>query len=160
VVVEARPSDLYLTESTIMIFIGSIAAIGLLCWLLFAFAIFALPLFAGVTTGMWAYGTGAGWLGALVGGALAAGLTFGIGQFLFVFVRPLWARILIALAFVAPAAMAGFHATHGIVKHIMPSEGWQVAFSVTGAVAVGVTALMRLAAMATPGSTGRGLARG
>ncbi len=146
-----------------MIFIGiliSIAAIGFLCWLLFTLAIFALPLFAGVTTGMWAYGTGVGWLGALVVGALAAGLTFGIGQFLFVYVRPLWARILIALAFVAPAAMAGFHATHGIVKHTMPSEGWQVAFSVIGAVAVGVTALMRLAAMATPVSTGGSLARG
>ena len=120
----------------------------------------ALPLFAGFTTGMWAYESGAGWLGALVVGALAAGLTFGIGQLLLVYVRPLWARILIALAFVAPAAMAGFHATHGIVKHTMPSEGWQVAFSVIGAVAVGVTALMRLAAIATPVSTGRGLARG
>ena len=146
-----------------MIFIGtllSIAAIGFLCWLLFTLAIFALPLFAGVTTGMWAYGTGADWLGALVVGALAAALTFGIGQLLFVYVRPLWARMIIALAFVTPAAMAGFHATHGIVKHTMPSEGWQVAFSIIGAVAVGVTALMRLAAMATPVSTGRGLARG
>ena len=63
-------------------------------------------------------------------------------------------------AFVAPAAITGFHATHGIVKHTMPSAGWQVAFSIIGAVAVGVTALMRLAAMATPVSTGRGLARG
>ena len=146
-----------------MILIGilvSIAAIGILCWLLFTLAIFALPLFAGVTTGMWAYGTGVGWLGALVVGALAAGLTFGIGQVLFVYVRPLWARILIALAFVAPAAMAGFHATHGIVKHTMPSEDWQVAFSVIGAVAIGVTALMRLAAMATFVSTGGSLARG
>ena len=146
-----------------MIFIGillSIAAIGFLCWLLFTLAIFALPLFTGVTTGMWAYGTGAGWLGALVVGALAAGLTFGTGQVLFVYVRPLWVRMIIALAFVIPAAMAGFHATHGIVRHTMPSEGWQVAFSVIGAVAVGVTALMRLAAMATPVSTERSLARG
>ena len=146
-----------------MIFIGillSIAAIGFLCWLLFTLAVFALPFFAGVTTGLWAYDTGAGWLGALVVGALAAGLTFGIGQFLLVYVRPLWARILIAVAFVAPAAIAGYHATHGIVKHTMPSEGWQVAFSVVGAVAVGVTALMRLATMAPPDSTGQGLARG
>lgn len=145
-----------------MIFIGillSIAAIGVICWLLFTLAVFALPLFAGVTAGLWAYDTGAGWLGALVVGALAAGLTFGIGQFLLVSVRPLWARILIALAFVAPAAIAGYHATHGIVKHTMPSEGWQVAFSIIGAVAVGVTALMRLSAMAPPGSTGHGLVR-
>lgn len=146
-----------------MIFIGilfSIATIGFFCWLLFTLAVFALPFFAGVTAGMWAFDTGAGWLGAILVGALAAGLTFGIGQFLLVVVRPLWARIAIALAFVAPAAIAGYHATHGIVKHTMPSEGWQLVFSVVGAVAVGVTALMRMAAMATPGSTGQGLARG
>lgn len=146
-----------------MIFIGilfSIAAIGFFCWLLFTLAVFALPFFAGVTAGMWAYNTGAGWLGAILVGALAAGLTFGIGQLLLAFVRPLWARITIALAFIAPAAIAGYHATHGIVKHAMPSEGWQLAFSVIGAIAVGVTALMRLAVMATPGPAGRGLAEG
>jgi len=108
-----------------MIFIGillSIAAIGFLCWLLFTLAVFALPFFAGVTAGTWAYGTGAGWLGAIVVGFVAAGLTFGIGQFLLATVRPTWARLLITAAFVAPAVVAGFHATHGIVKHTMPSE--------------------------------------
>jgi hypothetical protein len=146
-----------------MIFIGilvSVAAIGFLCWLLFTLAVFALPFFVAVTAGTWAYDTGAGWLGAIVIGALAGALTFAIGQFLLVSIRPLWARIAIALAFAAPATISGYHATHGIVKHTMPSEGWQVAFSVIGAVAIGATALMRLAAMATPGSTGPYLARG
>jgi hypothetical protein len=146
-----------------MIFIGilvSVAAIGFLCWVLFTLAVFALPFFVGVSAGMWAYDTGAGWLGAIAVGAVAGALTFGIGQFLLVSVRPLWARIVIALAFVTPATIAGYHATHGIVKHTMPSEGWQVAFSVLGAFAIGVTALMRLTAIATPGSTGQNLARG
>lgn len=146
-----------------MIFIGivlSIAAIGVYCWLLFTLAVFALPFFAGVTAGIWAHDTGAGWLGAIVVGAVAAALTFGIGQFLLLFVRPLWARIAIALAFVAPAAIAGYHATHGIVKHTMPSEGWQVAFSIIGAVAIGATALIRLVAMGPPDLTGQNLARG
>ena len=146
-----------------MIILGivlSFAAIGILCWLLFTLAVFALPFFAGVTAGTWAYDTGAGWLGAILIGMLGAGLTLGVGQLLLGIVRPLWARLLIALAFVAPAAIAGFHATHGIVKHTMPSEGWQLIFSVVGAIAVGVTALMRMVAMATPGSTGQGLARG
>lgn len=146
-----------------MIFIGivlSIAAIGVYCWLLFTLAVFALPFFAGVTAGIWAHDTGAGWLGAIVVGAVAAALTFGIGQFLLLFVRPPWARIAIALAFVAPAAIAGYHATHGIVKHTMPSEGWQVTFSTIGAVAIGATALIRLVAMAPPDPTGQNLARG
>lgn len=137
-----------------MIFIGillSIAAIGFLCGLLFTLAVFALPFFAGVTAGTWAYGTGAGWLGAIVVGLVAAGLTFGIGQFLLATVRPTWARLLIAAAFVAPAVVAGFHATHGIVKHTMPSETWQTVFSVIGAIAVGIVAFVRITGMATSG---------
>ena len=116
-----------------MIFIGillSIGAIGFLCWLLFTLAVFALPFLAGLTAGTWAYGTGAGWFGAIIVGSVAAGLTFGIGQLLLATVRPTWARLLIAAAFVAPAVVAGFHATHGIVKHTLPSETWQVVFSV------------------------------
>lgn len=134
-----------------MIFIGillSFAAIGFLCWLLFTLAVYALPFFAGVSLGMWAYGTGAGWLGAIIIGFVGAGLTFGLGQFLLATVRPTWARLLIAVAFVAPAVIAGFHATHGIVKHTMPSDTWQLVFSVIGALAVGVTAFARVTGMA------------
>lgn len=145
-----------------MIFLGillSIVVIGFFCWLLFTLAVFALPFFAGVTVGAWAYHTGAGWLGAIVIGVVGAGLTLGIGQILLMVVRPLWARLLIALVFVAPAVIAGYHATHGIVKHTMPSETWQVVFSVIGAVAVGVTAFLRVAGMAAAGSSGQNLAR-
>ncbi|ABS66017.1 conserved hypothetical protein [Xanthobacter versatilis] len=146
-----------------MIFIGilaSIAAIGVLCWLLFTLAVFTLPLFAGVAAGMWAYESGAGWPGGFIVGAVAAALTYGVGQLLLAFVRPLWLRIGIALALVAPAALAGYHATHGIVKHTMPSETWQIAFSVIGATAVGVTALLKMTTMATPGSPGGSVAHG
>lgn len=140
-----------------MIFLGillSIAAIGFFCWLLFTLAVFALPFFAGITAGAWAHDTGAGWLGAILVGVVAAGLTLGIGQVLLGIVRPLWARMLIAFAFVAPAAIAGYHATHGIVKHTMPSETWQLVFSVIGAIAVGITAFARVTAMAATGPTG------
>ena len=56
-----------------MIFIGillSMATIAFFCWLLFTLAVFALPLFAGITAGTWAYGTGAGWPGAILVGLL------------------------------------------------------------------------------------------
>ena len=145
-----------------MIIIGillSFAAIGLFCWLLFTLAVFALPFFAGVSAGLWAYHTGAGWLGAIIVGLVGAALTLSIGQFLLIVVQPLWARMLIAFAFVAPAALAGYHATHGIVKHTMPSETWQIVFSIIGAVAVGATAFMRVAGMAATVPPGQGLAR-
>lgn len=130
-----------------MIFIGillSMATIAFLCWLLFTLAVFALPLFAGITAGTWAYGTGAGWLGVLVVGLAAAGLTYALGQFLFAIVRPIWARLIIAAVFVVPAVAAGFHATHGIVKHTMPSQPWLMVFSIIGAAAVGIVAFVRI----------------
>lgn len=130
----------------------SIAAIGTMCWLLFNLAVFALPFFIGLNAGTWAYGTGAGWLGGIVVGLLAAGLTLAVGQGLLMLIRPIWARLLIALAFVAPAGMAGFYASLGIVKHIMPSETWQLIFSVVGAVAMGVTAFLRIARVAETGA--------
>ena len=149
-VVEAQPFN-PLHGDTTMIVLGilvSIAAIGTMCWLLFNLAVFALPFFLGLTAGTWAYGTGAGWLGAILVGLLAAGLTLAVGQGLLMLVRPIWARMLIALAFIAPASVAGFYATLGIVKHMMPSETWQLIFSVIGAAAVGVTAFLRVAGMA------------
>lgn len=139
--------------------IASIAAIGVLCCLLFYFAVYALPLFAGVTAGAWAYGAGAGWAGGIAVGFVAALVTLGVGQLLLAFVKPLWLRLVIAAAFVAPAAIAGYHATHGIVKHAMPSETWQIVFLVIGAIAVGVTAFVRVTTMAGPGPSGQGMAR-
>jgi hypothetical protein len=137
-----------------MIFLGillGLAAIVLFCWLLFTLAVFALPFFAAVSAGTWAYQTGAGWLGAIVVGLIAGGITLGIGQVLLVIVRPMWARLTIALAFVAPAVFAGYHATHGIAKLAMPSETWQIIFSIIGAVAIGVTTLMQVAGTAPRG---------
>ena len=139
--------------------IVSIAAIGTMCWLLFNLAVFALPFFIGLNAGIWAYGTGADWLGGILIGLIAAGLTVAVGQGLLMLVRPLWARLLIALTFVAPAGVAGFYATLGIVKHMMPSETWQIIFSVVGAVAVGVTAFLRVAGMAATGPADGNLAR-
>ncbi|WP_349367267.1 MAG: hypothetical protein ABL311_11185 [Nitratireductor rhodophyticola] len=138
--------------------LGSFAVIGLLCWLLFTLAVFALPFFVGMNVGLWFHQTGAGVLGAFLIGALAAGATFGVGQFLLAVLRPTWLRLLVVLAFVAPAALAGFYATYGIVSHIMPSETWQLVFAVIGAVAVGITAFVRVTAMATPGTSGQGVA--
>ena len=91
-------------------------------------------------------------------GVAAAGIALGVGQLLLAILRPVWLKILVALAFVAPAAIAGFHATHGIVKHTMPSEAWQLVFSVVGAIAVAVTAFIRVTSLTPPGSTSRGIA--
>ena len=139
----------------IIAILGSIAAIGAICWLLFTLATYALPALGGVAAGMWAYQTGAGLPGSVLVGLVGAALVFGIGQYLILFARPMWLKLATALAFVAPAAIAGFHATHGIIKHLMPSETWQTVFSVIGAVAIGITAFVRVTSMAPPGPAGQ-----
>lgn len=139
----------------IIAILGSVTAIAVLCSLLFTLAIYALPALGGVAAGMWAYQTGAGLPGSVLIGLVGAGLVFGLAQFLILFARPMWVKLAVALAFVAPAAIAGFHATHGIVKHLMPSETWQTVFSVIGAVAVGITAFVRVTSMAPPGPVGQ-----
>ena len=97
---KARPSDLYLTEYTAMIIFGPllvIVGIGFICWLLFTLAVFALPFFAGLTIGIWAFHTGAGVLGGIAVGLVAGGVTFGLGQLALAFVPWAWARLLIIL---------------------------------------------------------------
>ena len=71
----------------------------------------------------------------------------------------MWAKLAIAMVFVAPAIVAGYHATHGIAKHMMPSETWQIVLSAIGAIAVGVTAFLRVAGMAAADQSGRGMVR-
>jgi hypothetical protein len=100
VVVDGAPVRPILTEAAAMIvfaILGSLAAIGVLCWLLFTLAVFALPAFIGVSAGIWAHETGAGLVGAIVIGAAAAGMAIGVGQLLFAILRPAWLKMLVAL---------------------------------------------------------------
>ncbi|RUV29958.1 MULTISPECIES: hypothetical protein [unclassified Mesorhizobium] len=142
----------------ILAILASLAAIIALCWLLFTLAVFALPLFAGVTAGVWAYGSGAGILGGAIVGAFAAAATFAVFQLLLVFARPAWLKLLVLLVFVAPAVVAGYHATLGVVKLTIPSDTWQVIFAAVGAAAVGFTAFMRLTMIAPPGPASQDVA--
>ena len=61
-----------------MIIIGIVLAlVGLayLCWLLFALAVYALPLFAGITAGLAIYHTESGPIGAIIVGLIAGTIT-------------------------------------------------------------------------------------
>ncbi len=127
-----------------------IAAIGFLCWLVFTLAVYALPLVTGITVGLWAYKTGTGPVGGFLVGAAAAGAVAIVGQLAFAFARPIWIRVIVAGLFAGPAAIAGYAAALGIARLAIPSESWQMAAAIIGAVAVGVTALFRMAGVAPP----------
>jgi hypothetical protein len=137
-----------------------IVGIGFFCWLLFTLAVFALPFFAGLTIGIWAFHSGAGVLGGIVVGLAAGGATFGLGQLALAFVPWTWLRLLIILAYVAPATVAGYSATYGLAHVAMPSPTWQTIFAVICALAVSITSFVRFTGIAAPGPAGQGLARG
>jgi len=127
-----------------------LVTIGFLCWLVFTLAVYALPLIAGVKVGLWAYETGIGPVGGFLVGAAAAVSVAIVGQLLFAFARPLWVRVIVAGLFAGPAAVAGYAATLGIARLAIPSETWQMAVAIIGALAVGITALFRMAGVTPP----------
>ncbi len=124
--------------------LSSFAAIGVICWLLFNLAVFALPFFAGVTAGMAAFHSGAGPFGAVSVGIVAGVLTLILGQLVLTLTPSTFVRVAVALLFAAPAAVAGYNAAHGMIALTISSEGWQQAFAILGAIVVGVTALARM----------------
>ncbi len=129
--------------------IFSLLGIGMLIALMFQMAIFALPLFVGVSAGRFAYGAGAGALGAILLGAVAAA-ALGIAQLVLVMTRSTALRLLIALAFTAPAAFAGYHLVLGLSR-IGGAQGlWQPVFAGIGAVIIAGAALMRLSTPIIP----------
>ena len=128
----------------------NIIGLGFFCWALFTLAIYALPLFIGMTTGLYAHHAGAGPIGAIGCGLVAAAFVLVIGQAVFVFVRRPVLRVAVALIFAVPAALAGYYATFGLSGLTMTSDLWRQVFAVVGAITIGVTAWTRLAA-APPG---------
>jgi hypothetical protein len=145
-----------------MIIVGivlSVVGIGLFCWLLFTLAVCALPFFAGLTASLASFHSGSGVIGAIIVAVLAGGATLAIGQIVFATVRTPLIRVVIALLYAVPAAIAGYHATLGLAHIGVLSEAWREAFAVVGAVLVGGTAWARMS-LFVPLHVERGIAEG
>jgi len=146
-VVAAHPTDFIVTEDAMTIaIILSVAGLGFLCWLAFNLAVHAVPFFAGVTAGLFAYHTGAGPFGTISIGLIAGAATLVIGQFIFATIRSPLPRALMLTAFALPAAVAGYHLALGLSAIGMASDPWRHVFAVTGAIVVGSTAWARFVA--------------
>jgi hypothetical protein len=116
----------------------------LLLLLLFHAAVYALPAFVGFTAGLWAFNTGAGPIGALVVGTVAAAATFATFRAVFGMTRRAEVRTLLAILFAAPAAYAGYHIVLALSQYGVPSENWRLLFAFLGAGAIGYAAVARL----------------
>lgn len=133
--------------------IFSLLGIGALIVLMFNMAILALPIFAAVAAGRFAYDTEAGVLGAIAVGFVAGAVALGVGQVVLIMTRSMAVRLVVAFAFTAPAAFAGYHLVLGL-SHIGGAHGlWQQIFAGAGSVAIGMAALMRLATPIIPPSS-------
>ena len=129
-----------------MIIIGIVLAlVGLvyLCWL-FALAVYALPLFAGITAGLAIYHTGSGPIGAIIVGLIAGTITLIAGQIAIMTLCSPFIRAGIALLFAVPAAIAGYHAALGVAHIGIPDDGWRQAMALIGAIVVAATAWSRM----------------
>ena len=123
----------------------SVALVGILCVVAYTLATYALPLMLGFAAARFAYHTGAGLIGASFIGLIAAVAVFGLFAVLFV---KLWSpilRLILAMIFAAPAALAGYALAHGVTHEAMRSAIWRQIFCFIGGALVGLSALMRLA---------------
>src|SRR5690606_11799206 len=121
----------------------SVALIALLCVLAYTLAIYALPFMLGLTAAQFAYQTGSGLIGAGLVGLFSAGVAFGILAALLEMIRTPAIRLIVALMFAAPAAVAGYALVYGVTKEAVPSEIWRQIFCIVGGGCVGMAAWMR-----------------
>jgi hypothetical protein len=142
-----------------MIIIGivlSFIGLGYLCWLIFALAVNALPLFAGVTAGLAAYQSNSGPIAAIAVAAIVSVIVLLAGQIAFRTLRSTPVRAVIALLFAVPAAVAGYHAAHGLAHIVVPIEGWRQTVAIAGAIMVATIAWARIR-LSAPYDAGRTL---
>ncbi|MFZ5617655.1 MAG: hypothetical protein ACOZAA_10090 [Pseudomonadota bacterium] len=130
----------------IAVMLMSVALIAILCVVAYRLAVYALPLMLGLTAAQFANQTGSGLIGAGLVGLVAAGVAFGILALLFDTLRQPILRLIVALIFAAPAAVAGYALVHGVTREAVPSEVWRQIFCISGGAFVGISALLRLAA--------------
>lgn len=130
-----------------MLIVSLIAVVGTLCWLVFNFAVYAVPTFVGLSAAMFAYQTGAGTVGAAVVGLLAGAATLAFGQRLIASAGTPALRYLVMVLFVAPAGVAGFHTAHGVTAMGVPDPTWRTLLALAGGVIVAATAWLRLGAL-------------
>jgi hypothetical protein len=143
---------IYHVKETIMIaavMLMSVALVGILCVVTYTLATYALPLMLGFAAARFAYHTGAGLIGASFIGLIAAAIAFGVFSVLFATLRSSILRMVLALVFAVPAAIAGYALVHGVTYEAIPSAIWRQIFCFVGGAFVGVSALMRLAGSKT-----------
>jgi hypothetical protein len=146
-----RTAISYVKETTMLaaVMLMSVALVGTLCVVVYTLAPFALPVMLGFAAARLAYHTGSGLIGASFIAVVAAVAAFGVFAVLLSTLRSPILRLIVALIFATPAALAGYLLVHGVTYEAIPSAHWRETFCVIGGAFAGVSALLRLASSAT-----------
>jgi len=134
----------------IAVMLTSVALIAGLSVLAYTLAVYTLPFMLAVEAARFSYATGSGLIGAGLVGLVAGAAAYGLLVFAFASLRSPVLRLIVALIFAAPAAVAGYALAHGVTREAVPSEVWRQIFCITSGGFVGVLALVRLIATASP----------
>lgn len=127
--------------------------------LLWSLAIYAMPFWCGLFVSTWAYHVDAGILLSGLAGLAAATATLIIGQVLLGIAQSSLLRAGVGLAFAAPAAIAGYHAAHGIAAAFNVLGLPAIIMPVLAGAMTGITAwggALRPCRNASPSDAGRG----
>lgn len=135
---------------TIFLVLGLFAGLYMI-WLLFRLAVHALPVGAGISLAFWMRDHDYGYPAAILGGFAAGIALLVIGRFLFAVIRSPIVRLAIALLFVIPAGVAGYHAIQGVIGLAIDPGILLSTLSGIGGVTIAATAWTRLAGFEIPG---------
>ena len=126
----------------------SLLGLGVICWVLFSLAVYALPFFVAVTVGHALYTSEVDLIGTIASAFFAGAATLILGQIAFATIRSMPIRLALGALYALPAGIAGFHAIKGLSGMGGAGETWTLVFAGIGAVIIGVTAWARVAALA------------
>ena len=146
----ALPDEVFVKErAMVLAILLAIGAVSFACWLLFTLAIYALPFYVAVSTGLWAINSGMGVIGAIMLAFVAGGATLLVGRALAAGSGSPMARYAVVIFFVAPAALAGYHTVHGITGLALSTGLVRHGLGCVGAFVIGATCWCRIAGEAS-----------
>ena len=115
-----------------------------MAWLVFAVAVYALPLFIGVAAGIAAHSSEAGAIGAVVVGFVVGVPALACGQLALATVRAPILRLLILAIYIMPAGLAGYGIGRNLAGFGVQNSAWRTVFAVAGALVTMATTAARL----------------
>ncbi|WP_445219667.1 hypothetical protein ACKWRH_05730 [Bradyrhizobium sp. Pa8] len=130
----------------------NLVGLGLLFWLTFALAVYALPFFVAVSAAAMALERGAGMTVSLIVAIIGAAVTLAMSQFAHSMARLIILRGMIGAVFAIPAGIAGYHVMLALSQLSVSSPFWREVFACVGAIFIAWKAWTQITVLARTGA--------